>query len=114
MVLFPGALFQWLGLSEPLYPALWQVTGMFVLVFAPAYWWAARRPAQHANLVAVGLLGKLLGPAGFLAAAVAGQLPWEFGWVVVFNDLIWWPAFGLFVARAAKRSGGWREFLRGT
>lgn len=24
------------------------------------------------------------------------------------------PAFGLFVARAAERAGGWREFLRGS
>src|SRR5437868_7081511 len=61
VVLFPNLLFQVLGMAPPTYAPLWQVVGMFVLVFAPAYWWAARRPARHAHLIAIGLLGKLLG-----------------------------------------------------
>jgi hypothetical protein len=64
VILFPDALFALLRLPPPRPAAFWQVVGMFVLVYAPAYAWAARRPAAHAHLVLVGALGKTLGPAG--------------------------------------------------
>jgi WD40 repeat protein len=34
------------GMAQPNYPALWQVVGMFMLVYAPAYWWAGARPRR--------------------------------------------------------------------
>jgi hypothetical protein len=40
-VLFPGLFFDLIGMDRPNYLPLWQVVGMFVLVYAPAYWWAA-------------------------------------------------------------------------
>ena len=64
-VIFPELFFLLVGMPPPNYPPLWQVVGMFVLVYAPAYWWAARFPARHPHLIAIGLLGKLLGPLGF-------------------------------------------------
>ena len=92
---------------------LWQVVGMLVLVYAPGYWWAARRPDRHAHLVAVGLLGKLLGPLGFLCAAATGALPVAFGLVIVANDVVWWPAFALYLRAAARLRGGWSALLAG-
>jgi hypothetical protein len=38
---------------------------MFVGIDAPADWWAARDPERHVHLVAIALLGKLAGAAGF-------------------------------------------------
>jgi hypothetical protein len=112
-VFFPQAFFRLAGMAAPNYLPLWQVIGMFVLVYAPAYWWAARRPWRHRHLVLIGFLGKLLGPIGFLWALIAGQLPLAFGWTILTNDLIWWPAFLLFLRDAARRGGGWRPLLRG-
>ena len=43
-VLFPSLYFDLVGIPQPGYPALWQCIGMFVLVYGPAYWWAARGP----------------------------------------------------------------------
>jgi hypothetical protein len=91
----------------------WKAVGMFVLVYAPAYWWASRDPERHAHLVAIGLLGKLLGTVGFVWAAATGRLPLAFGLVILANDLVWLPAFGGFVRRAAQAHGGWRTFLQG-
>jgi small multidrug resistance pump len=91
----------------------WKVVGMLVLVYAPAYWWASRDPERHAHLVAVGLLGKLLGTLGFVWAAMTGRLPLAFGLVVLANDVAWLPAFGAFVRRAAQAHGGWKTFLQG-
>jgi len=111
--LFPGALFQFVGMPPPSYLPLWQGVDMFVLVYAPAYWWAARYPSRHRHLVFVGLLGKVLGPLGFVFSLATGQLPLAFGLTLITNDLIWWPAFTLFVRDAAHLSGGWRAFLSG-
>jgi small multidrug resistance pump len=111
--LFPTLLFTLIGMEPPSQGPLWQVVGMFVLAYAPAYWWAARYPSRHRHLVLIGLLGKLLGPAGFTWAVLSGQLPLAFGWTIITNDLIWWPAFGLYLRDAARVSGGWATMLSG-
>lgn len=112
-IVFPDALFRLLSMSSPSYPPLWQVVGMFVLVYAPAYGWAARRPSAHGHLILVGMLGKILGPIGFLWALAAGQLPLRFGVVILTNDLLWWPAFACYLEVAARVHGGWKAFLTG-
>lgn len=112
-VLFPFALFDGLGIERPSSAALWQVVGMFVLVYAPAYWWAGKYPERYPHFIAIGLLGKLLGPAGFVWSAATGQLPLAFGWILLTNDLIWWPAFALYLHQAARLRGGWWRFLQG-
>ena len=113
VVLFPGALFQLLGMPQPSYLPLWQVVGMFVLVYAPGYAWAALRPSKHAHLVFIGMLGKILGPLGFVWAATTGQLSARFGLTILTNDLIWWPAFISYLLAAAHLHGGWKAFLLG-
>jgi len=81
--------------------------------YAPAYWWVAQYPSRHRHLVVIGLLGKVLGPIGFAWSARQGQLPLDFGLTILTNDLLWWPAFGLFLRAAARRYGGWAPLLRG-
>ena len=85
----------------------WKCVGMMVLVYAPGYWLASRRPLPE--LVAVGLLGKVLGPLGFLWALATARLPASFALVVVTNDLLWWPAFIRYLREArtspARRGG---------
>jgi hypothetical protein len=112
-VLFPNLLFDLVGLDRPRDPVLWQVVAMFVLAYAPAYWWAARHPARHRHLVVIGLLGKVLGPVGYVWAVTSGRLPAAFGWTILTNDLIWLPVFGLYVRDAARVSGGLVALLRG-
>jgi len=112
-IIFPELFFRLVGMVPPSYPPLWQVVGMFVLVYAPAYWWAARFPARHRHLIVIGLLGKLLGPLGFVWSAWNGSLPLAFGWTLLTNDLIWWPAFALYLRDAARLNGGWVALLAG-
>jgi len=83
-------------------PVAWKCVGMMVACYAPGYWWAARRPLPE--IVAVGLLGKLLGPIGFVWATATGRLPLQFGLVILMNDVVWWPAFVAYLRRYAARS----------
>ena len=72
-VVFPEFFFRLVGMPSPTHLPLWQVLGMYVLVFAPGYWWAARYPERHSHLVLIGLLGKTLGPIGFVWAVLKCQ-----------------------------------------
>jgi small multidrug resistance pump len=111
-IIFPRWMFGLLGVPLNDVP-LWQVTAMMVMVYAPAYWWVARRPERFPQFIVIGLLGKVLGPIGFVYAAATRQLPLTFGLTILTNDLIWWPAFFLYLRDAARLHGGWRAMLKG-
>ena len=78
-------------------PVAWKCVGMLVGCYAPGY--LVGGSAAHPELVGVGLLGKILGPAGFAWAAATGRLSLAFGVVIVANDLVWWPAFVTYLRR---------------
>ncbi|MCA9189753.1 MAG: hypothetical protein KDA99_29220, partial [Planctomycetales bacterium] len=65
---------------------------------------AARDAARHWPIILVGLLGKILGPVGFLQAAWAGHLPWSWGIVNLANDLIWWLPFSAILYLAYRHN----------
>ena len=94
-VLWPSSAFELAGLEPPNYPELWQCIGMIVGVYGIGYAIAARDPVRHWPIVLVGLVGKILGPIGFLGAVLHDRVPLEAGLVIVTNDLIWWPGFAL-------------------
>ena len=102
---FPNALFDWLGMTRPTYPGIWQCVGMIVGVYGVGYLAAATAPTRHWPVVLVDLLGKIFGPIGFLDAALRGDLPWAFGATILTNDLIWWVPFGLILLRSWRQSG---------
>jgi len=102
VILFPRATLDLLRLPAPQTLQLWQCIGMIVGVYGVGYALAARDPLTRWPLVLVGLLGKVLGPIGFLDAAVRGEFPWSAGWMIVTNDLIWWIPFALILWRARE------------
>ncbi|HLX62100.1 MAG TPA: alkyl hydroperoxide reductase [Planctomycetota bacterium] len=111
MILFPQHIFHWLALP-PLSVreiSFWQCIGMIVGVYGLGYWISASDPLRHWPVILVGWLGKVLGPIGFLCGALNGEIPWSFGWINVFNDLIWWiPFTAILIAvwRNAQRPEG--------
>ncbi len=90
--------------TTELWPQLWGCIGMIVGVYGVGYAIASLDPLRHWPIVLVGLLGKVLGPIGFLAAAVEGQLPWSMGVTILTNDLVWWIPFAMILWHAAKAS----------
>jgi hypothetical protein len=100
---FPHWCIELLGIGGFVSAPFLQVLGMMVGVYAYGYWLLARDPVRYCGFVWIGLVGKVLGPIGFLFYAVRGDLPWSFGQTIVFNDLVWWPAFILFAFRYARK-----------
>lgn len=104
VVVFPFSIFRVMGMATPNYPQIWQCVGMIVGVYGIGYAIAATDPVRHWPIVLVGFLGKIFGPIGFIQAATTGALPWSFGIINVFNDLIWWVPFGLILWHAFRRN----------
>lgn len=103
VILDPVTPFRLFGAEPPNYPSLFQCIGMMVMVFAFGYYLIARDPLRYAAYVWIGLAGKIFGPIGFVYAATKGELPWAFGWTILTNDLLWWPAFIGFAKTYAMR-----------
>lgn len=99
-ILFPAQWFQLGGMEVPEQLFVWQCVGMIVGVYGVGYACAALRPLRHWPIVLVGMLGKVLGPIGFLDAALRGDVPWRSGWLIITNDLIWWIPFTAILALA--------------
>lgn len=111
VVVFPNLLFDLLEIASPTYPEIWQCVGMIVGVYGVGYAIAAADPIRHWPIVLVGLLGKVLGPIGFIDAVLRGVFPWAMGWTIVTNDLVWWIPFSLILLEAIRvnRAGGAHE-----
>jgi hypothetical protein len=95
--LFPSAFFRILRLDPPRYPAIWACLGMVVGLYGVGYAYAAWRLERAAPFIAIGLAGKILGPIGWTLAVRSGELPIRTFPLVVFDDLIWWIPFALFL-----------------
>ena len=107
VILFPQHYFELIQLEPPIYPMIWQGTGMIVGVYGLGYWWASYDPYRHWPIVAVGFLGKIFGPLGFLFNYISGKLPIEFGYTLLTNDLVWWIPFGIIMI-GVHRDYGWK------
>jgi hypothetical protein len=92
-IFFTELSFSMVGMKQPLYPEFWQCIGMIVGVYGIGYLIASSDPIKHWPITLVGLIGKILGPIGFVGAIIQDKLPIEFGWNIITNDIIWWIPF---------------------
>lgn len=95
VLLIPGLFFSLSGLEgRPLEPWIWQGMGMVIGVYGIGYLISASNPIRHWPIILVGLLGKVFGPIGFTLAMIQDPDWIRLSWMIVLNDLIWWPSFG--------------------
>jgi small multidrug resistance pump len=103
VVMFPGMIFDIVGMERLNFLPVWQGVGMMVMVYGLGYYYLAIDPERYGNFIWIGLLGKTFGPIGGIIGVVTGQLPLVFCWVFVFNDLMWWPAFWIFALKYGRK-----------
>ncbi len=104
VILFPAHFFEITAMAVPENLMIWQGMGMVIGVYGLGYWWAAQNPVVHWPIVAVGLLGKLLGPTGFFINYWAGKVSFNFFYPLITNDFIWWIPFFL-ILQASRKQG---------
>jgi hypothetical protein len=102
----PQWLFRFAHLPLQNHPQVFVCLGMVVGLYGIVYLEVARAPERGWLLVAVGLIGKLLGPLGLAALILSGQWPITTIVLCVTNDLIWWIPFSLYLKDA------WRFFYQ--
>ncbi len=106
-ILFPNQFFLLTGMEPLNHPMIWQGMGMVIGVYGLGYWWASFDPIRHWPVVAVGFLGKIMGPVGFVMNYLQGKVSIAFGYTLITNDLIWWIPFFL-ILRASYRQQKWQ------
>jgi hypothetical protein len=95
--LWPLSFFARFDLDAPRYPSIWACLGMVVGLYGAGYAYAARHLDRARPFIAIGLLGKLFGPAGWVLTVSSGEWPLRTLTLILFNDVIWWVPFGLFL-----------------
>ena len=96
---WPLSFFGLFALPAPRYPGIWACLGMVVGLYGLLYVYAAWKLEAAWPIIAVGLLGKVLGPIG-VALSIDDDWPRRLGMICVYNDLIWSLPFGLFLVRS--------------
>jgi hypothetical protein len=106
---WPLQFFEIFSLQPPHYPAIWSCLGMVVGVYGLLYWYVAWKPERGRPIIAIGLLGKVLGPIG-MACSISELWPARLAMLNVYNDVVWWLPFTLFLIRGtplARRMSAW-------
>lgn len=70
---------------------------MVVGLYGILYVYAALRLDRARPIIFVGLAGKILGPIGWFMVIHSGEWPLRTFPLIVFNDLVWWLPFALFL-----------------
>lgn len=96
--IWPLAFFRVFEIPSPRYPGIWACVGMVVGVYGLLYWYSAWKLEAAWPIIAVGLLGKAFGPIG-MVTSFSDEWPLRLGMLCLYNDLIWWMPFGLFLIR---------------
>src|SRR5262245_60477161 len=98
-ILAPRAFFDWFDLSSPDQPWIWSCLGMVIGVYGLGYAYVAWKPRHGEGIIALGLIGKILGPIGWLWTIRQGEIPPRTFPLILANDLIWWFPFMAYLLR---------------
>jgi len=96
----PQWLFRLAGMPDDTHPQVFACLGMVIGLYGLVYLETARRPETGWPYIAVGLLGKVIGPVGLAYLVLTGAWPLATVVLVVTNDLVWWVPFGLYLREA--------------
>ncbi len=96
-MVYPQWLFDVAGMPRANHPQIFATLGMVIGLYGVLYLDVARRPERGGLIAAVGLAGKVLGPAGLVLAVAQGRWPARAFLITVGNDLVWWWPFACYL-----------------
>jgi hypothetical protein len=101
-VLLPNSFFELMGMTPMNHPMVWQGLGMVIGLYGLAYYWASFDYVRHWPIVAIGMMGKVFGPIGYVFNILMGTATVGFGYTLIPNDIIWWIPFVMMLNHARK------------
>jgi hypothetical protein len=96
----PQWLFRFAKMPLANHPQIFACLGMVVGLYGILYLEVARVPERGWLLTFVGLVGKVLGPAGMFVLLWHGVWPPATLIMCLTNDFIWWIPFGIYLVDA--------------
>jgi hypothetical protein len=103
---WPHLWFDWIGLERPNHPLMWQGVGLVMGVLGIGLLIASKNPIQHWMIVLVAITKSTLGIIGFSVALFHQQIPWHSAWMMVADDLVWWPPFAAILWACLRAHAG--------
>ncbi len=105
-ILYPSMWFDWIGIEQPNHPMLWRGLGAVMGLLGVALLIAARNPIRHWMILLTGFVKFTLGIIGFATAIYQQQVPLSASWMMLINDLVWWPAFAVMLWACVRAHAG--------
>ncbi|MFI6978305.1 hypothetical protein ACIBSV_06870 [Embleya sp. NPDC050154] len=106
----PQWLFRFADMPPQEHPQIFATLGMVLGLYGMLYLDVALRPEHGFLVAAVGFVGKILGPLGWLWLYASGQWPSASGIILVTNDLIRWLPFACYLRDSWPHwAAQWRE-----
>jgi len=102
MIFFYHEGYKMLGIPKPTVMLPVQVMGILVGLFGVGYHLVASHPIENRNVLLLGYWSKLLSSIAAMAYVFVGKLPWMFGVVVFFSDIIYLPFFYMILRRLSR------------
>jgi len=96
---YPQWLYDFCDLERLNQPQIFQCLAMVVGVYGLLYIEVGRRLHEGFAIIAVGLLGKVLGPIGWAYNVISGEWPLKSIILILTNDLIWWIPFTAYLIK---------------
>jgi hypothetical protein len=96
-IVWPCLWFDWIGIEHPNHPLMWQGVGLMMGVFGISMIVASKNPMQHWMIILTGLFKFTIGIIGFAASLFHNEIALRSAWMMVADDLVWWPFFTMMI-----------------
>jgi small multidrug resistance pump len=98
---FPSSILDLFQVTQTGYETWLRGLGLVDLLLALGFRYSGRRLQKAYPYIAIGLAVKVLVPVGWAFAVAGDQLTGRTLTLVIFDDLVWWIPFGLFLLEGA-------------
>jgi hypothetical protein len=96
-VLFPSTVLDLFQVDRPGYSLMLRGLGVVEGLLAVGFAYAALNLQRAKPFIAIGLAARVIAPVGWLLAVAGGQLTARTVTLVIFDDIVWWIPFALFL-----------------
>ena len=94
---FPSTIIDLFQVTQTGYETWLRVLGFVDLLLAIGFWYSARRLSKASPYIAIGLAVKVIVPVGWALAVAGDQLTGRTLALVLFDGVVWWIPFALFL-----------------